>query len=148
MITLIQIGTAINKRLKEVLPNISINTKDITEGFVRPSLTVDFDNTTSSKFGTQGFERTLSVIVYFFPSTQTKYKFEILEVQQLLELGFADNLEIIEGFVVFPSELSSTKVDGVLQFSFDIQLIEIKEEITDGSDGIELMEELDVDVSK
>lgn len=148
MITLRQIGTAINKRLIEVAPNIPINTKDIVEGSPRPSFTVDFDNTTSSKFGTQGFERTLSVIVYFYPTSQTKYKFEILDVQQLLELGFADNLEIKEGFVVFPSELSSVKVDGILHFSFDIQLIEIKEEVMDGSDGIELMEELDVNVSK
>lgn len=144
MITLVQIGTAINKRLIAVLPNIAINTKDIIDGFVRPSLTVDFDNTIPSKFGTQGFERTISVTVYFFPTSLTKYKFEILEVQQLLELSFVENLEIIEGFVVFPSELASTKVDGILQFSFDIQLIEIKEEITDGSDGIELMDELDV----
>lgn len=141
MITHKQVAVAINQRLKDTLPDIRINTADIKESFTRPSLYVDFDNVIPSKFGTNGFERTISVIIYFFPTDKTQYKMEVLDVQQKLELAFINNLTILDGFVVYPSDLSSAKVDGILQFSFDIRLVEAGEEETG-----DMIEELEINV--
>jgi hypothetical protein len=125
MITLKEIATAINEKLKEVLPHIPIQSKDISEGYERPALFVDFDNTTNAQFGARGKERRIQVIIYFFPSDRYKNKIEILEVQEILEQAFTGHFEIKEGFVVYPMEVSSIKVDGVFQFSFEIHYIEI-----------------------
>ncbi|WP_256761409.1 DUF6838 family protein [Cohnella sp. WQ 127256] len=125
MVTLKEVATAINVKLEEVLPSIPVNTKDIKEGFARPSLYVDFDNATKSPFGSHGVERKIRVIIYFFPTSKDRYKFEILDVQEKLENAFTYTLEIKDGFIVYPDELTSDKVDGVLQFAFDISYIEI-----------------------
>lgn len=143
MLTLVDVVAAINERLDAVLPDIPIQSKDIREGFARPSLYVDFDNVVPVKYGQRGLDRTISVIIYFFPTSQTDYKMELLSVQDTLEQAFVDTLQIVEGFVVYPSNLASVKVDGILQLSFDIQLVEIKEE-----EAGYMIEQLSLEVQK
>ncbi|WP_063870694.1 phage tail terminator family protein [Paenibacillus sp. Root444D2] len=142
MVTLKDIAKAINAKLKESFPDIQINTKDISEGFARPSFTVDFDNSTKSPFGSHGVERTVHVIIYFFPSDRSQYKIEMLDVQDKLENAFTYTLTILDGFVVYLDELSSDKVDGVLQFAFDIHYIEIDYTDDVGEDG-EVLEDIE-----
>ncbi|MNC00061.1 hypothetical protein D3C75_473770 [compost metagenome] len=131
MITLKDVAKAINQKLNDTFPNVEIQSKNIEEGYEPPCFYVDFDNVNTSKYGPNGFDRTISVIIYYFPASKDNKKLELLDVQQKLETNFVDNLQIVEGFVVYPSDLNTVKVDGVLQTSFDIQLIEIAED-TDG----------------
>ncbi|ULO09668.1 hypothetical protein H1230_13360 [Paenibacillus sp. 19GGS1-52] len=145
MITLINVAEAINQKLIDILPDIPIQSSDIREGFGRPCLYVDFDSVVPAKYGPKGLDRTISVIIYFFPTSQTNYKLELLTVQDMLETAFVDNFKIVDGFVVYPSNLSSDKVDGILQVSFDIQLIEIADE-ENGNTSDFMMDELDVNV--
>ncbi|NGM81289.1 hypothetical protein G5B47_02555 [Paenibacillus sp. 7124] len=106
---------------------------DVSEGFDRPSFHVDIDNVVNVKVGPDGLERTISIIIYYFPTDKNDYFKEILEVQDKLEKAFTENLVIRQGFVVFPEYISSVKVDGVLQTSFDIISLEYKpEEEADG----------------
>lgn len=143
MITLKQIAKAINDKLSEVLPDIEIQSKDISEGYVRPSLYVDFDNSTHADFGTRGKERTIQVIIYFFPTDPYQNKIETLEVQETLENAFIGHLTIMDGFVIYPSEVSSVKVDGILQVSFEVYYIEI-DDIETGED----MEQVNINIEK
>ncbi|MDN4093573.1 hypothetical protein QYF48_12180 [Brevibacillus agri] len=128
MLTLKQIALAINNKLAEVLPNIPIQSKDISEGFERPSLFVDFDNITTSDYIGNKRERNIQVIIYFFPTDRYNNKIEILEVQEALEQAFSGQLMIKEGFIVYPLEVNSVKVDGVLQFSFEIYTLEYEQD--------------------
>lgn len=132
-VTLKEIAKAINVKLKAALPDIEIQSKDISEGYARPSLFVDIDDVQTAKYGANGRERTVSTTVYYFPSDRHTYKIEMLDAQEKLEQAFAANLAIREGFVVFPSELRSVKVDGVLQTSFDLYYIEMLEDPGDGN---------------
>jgi hypothetical protein len=125
MVTLKDVAIAINAKLKQVLPQYKIQSTDIKEGFTRPCLYVDFDNATKSPFGSHGVERNIHVIVYFFPTSINQYKIEMLETQDILENAFDHSLTIKDGFVVFIDEATSDKVDGILQFSFDVHYIEI-----------------------
>jgi hypothetical protein len=145
MITLVDVATAINEKLEAILPEIPIQSTDIREGFDRPCLYVDFDNVVPAKYGPKGLDRIISVIIYFFPTSQTNYKLELLSVQEILETEFVGVLQIVEGFVTYPSNLSTVKVDGILQLSFDIQLIEISDE-EKGNTSDYTMNELDVNV--
>lgn len=146
MVTLEEIAIAVNAKLKQAFPAIAINTKDITEGFARPSFTVDFDNSTRSPFGSHGVERNVHVIIYFFPTDRYQFKIEMLGTQEQLEDAFDHTLTIKEGFVVYIDEAGSNKVDGVLQFAFDVHYIEIDD--SDASGNQELMENLNITVER
>lgn len=137
MITLKQIASAINEKLKEVLPSIPIQTTDISEGFKRPSLFVDFESITSAAFGARGFERRIQVIIYYFPSDRYKNKIELLDTQEVLENTFTVPFEIQKGFTVYPLELESDKIDGTLQVNFELYYLEINDS-EDGDDIGEL----------
>jgi hypothetical protein len=144
VLTLKEIVRAINDKVEEVLPNIPIQSKNISDGYARPSLFIDLDNLTTSDYIGGKRERRLQVIIYFFPKDRTKTKMEILEVQEILEQAFSDQLMIKEGFAVYPFELNSVKVDGILQFSFEIYTLETKE--NDQESNADYMLELDVSI--
>lgn len=114
-----EIALAINKKLKSVFPNIGINSTDISEGFQRPSFFVDFENTTLQQQSARRVDRSIHCIIYFFPTDRYQNKIEILEVQEKLEDAFRDELLVGE-HRLYMGEISSDKVDGVLQVSFDI----------------------------
>jgi hypothetical protein len=139
-----EIALAINTKLNEMFPEIPINTKDIKEGFARPSFTVDFDNSTKSPFGSHGVEHNVHIVIYFFPTDKNQYKIEMLNVQEELENAFNHSLKIKDGFVVFPNELISDKADGVLQIAFDVHYIEI--DYSEAGENQENMENLNFNI--
>lgn len=144
MLTLKDVALAINNKLSDVLSDVPVQSKDISEGFKRPSLYVDFDNVTTSDYIGDKRERSIQVIIYFFPGDANKSKIEILDVQEVLENAFIDGFMINDGFAVYPFELNSVKVDGVLQFSFEIYTLESKYDET--TDTTKFMEELNLDI--
>ncbi|NMM52151.1 phage tail terminator family protein [Paenibacillus aquistagni] len=127
MITLKDIALAINKRLKEVLPEIEINSKDIKEGFKRPSFFVDFESGSKQQLTRHQVERMIHIIVYYFPKNPHQYKLEILNIQELVEDAFRDELVITDDIRLYTNEISNNVVDGVLQLSFDIHYLEIND---------------------
>ena len=143
MIMLKQIALSINEKLTSLFPTIEIQSTDISEGFNRPSFFVEFDPSTNAAYGSRGRERRIQVTIYYFPSDRYKHRMELLEVQEKLENAFTGTFEIAQGFVVYPFEVESTKVDGTLQTSFEFYYIEI-----DRTEDGEEMKELQLSVEK
>lgn len=124
MITLEQIALAINETLSAKFPDVPIQSTDISEGFKRPSLFVDFESASSSAYGVCSKERSVTVTIYFFPTDRYKNKLEILRVQERLQEAFYRHLTISDGFVIHLPEIEFSKSDGVLQGSFDLYTLE------------------------
>lgn len=125
MIELKQVLLAVNTRIEEAFPDIPIQSSDIEEGFDRPSFFVEFDDVQTAAYGPRGTERRIPVTIFYFPSDRYKNQIELLEVQDRLEKTFSLAFAIVNGFTVYPMEVSSTTVDGVLQTSFEVYYIEI-----------------------
>lgn len=71
-------------------------------------------------------EKSIQIIIYYFPSDRYQYKLELLEVQEGLENAFLDGLLIDEETTLFTGELTSIVVDGVLQFEIKLDYVEIE----------------------
>lgn len=138
MITLSEVVTAIKEHLNLVFPDVPIQSNNTSEGDSQPSLFVDFESIKLAAYGTRGQERTLQVVVHYFPTDDQKNHIEqLIEVQEKLEKAFFGHFEIMAGFVVPPFEVTSTKVDGVLQCRFQLYYLEIDNTET-GEDITEL----------
>ncbi|MNP72684.1 hypothetical protein D3C76_1692890 [compost metagenome] len=61
----------------------------------------------------------------------------MLDVQEKIEQAFRGHFTIKEGFVTYPFEVDSVRIDGTLQCSFEIYYIEF-DETDDGEDITEL----------
>lgn len=139
MITLTETMKAICDQLKHHLIDVPIQSSDISEGFSRPSLFVEFTNISTSRGLVNSRERVIEVTVFYFPTDANNHEIELLEKQESIEEAFIDPFQIKGGFYVFATELDSVVSDGVLQTSFEIQMLETPEEV----DG-EMMEVLDI----
>src|SRR5690625_3258764 len=91
MITYKDIRIAINLQLEKT--EIEINSRDVSEGFDRPSFFVQFSNVGRHGTETQ-VERTLTVTIYYFPSDRYEYAIEVLEMQEMLENLFDLKLRV------------------------------------------------------
>lgn len=135
MITLKDIKLAINNLIEATFPEIEISSKDIKEGFSRPSFFIDFE--AMSKHSTEEqVIRELQIIIYYFPSDPHKNSLELLEVQEKLEEVFDLKLNVSDRYFNI-DDPSGVKSDGVLQFSFSIKYEEGRE-----IEEAELMENL------
>ena len=124
MISYKQIKKAINDKLKANF-NIEINSKDIREGFIRPSFFVEFDEMNRIGLESQ-IERSFTVRIYFFASDMDAPSIENMEVQEELENAFDLKLQVADRhFNIL--EARSVVSDGVLQFEFEIQYEEGRE---------------------
>lgn len=123
MITYKDIKMAVNRKLKTL--GIEINSKDVTEGFIRPSFFVEFLNSIRSADENQVY-KSLSVQIYYFPTDRYEYSIEVLDVQEQLENLFDLKLQVLDRFLNI-HEVNSTVTDGVLNISFDIEFYDGKE---------------------
>jgi len=137
MLTLQEVVIGINERLINIAPGVKIQSNDIQEGYDAPSFFVELDAPRTAQFGSRGRERTIPVIIYYFPSDSHHKQLELLDMQEKLERGFAVHFEIKEGFIVFPMEFTATTTDGVLQASFELYTLEY-DMTEDGDDMNEL----------
>jgi len=98
MITYIDIKKAINSNLIKKF-NIEVNSKDISEGFVRPSFFVEFLNPIRWSSADQ-IHKSFSVQIYYFPTDRYDYSLEILDVQGQLENLFDLKLRFMTGISI------------------------------------------------
>ncbi|MFH5182933.1 DUF6838 family protein [Paenibacillus sp. TAB 01] len=146
MFTLKDLARAINLRLSAAVSEIPIVSTDIREGFHRPSFYVDFDEATKAPRFDWAVERNVQVTIYFFPTSQYDYQLEMLDIQDRVESAFTGTLDLAPGgaFKAWIDEVSTIRVDGVLQTSFEIHYVEDKDD--DGGADADMMEELSLDV--
>lgn len=113
----LDIKKAINDRLKSQF-SIEIQSKDVREGFNRPSFFVEFDDMTRTKYESHE-QKSLTVRIYFFPTSSTHYSIELMEVQERLEDVFGLKLKVKDRLININST-ESLIVDGILEFSFQL----------------------------
>lgn len=125
MIGIKDIITAINNLLKENFPDVKRQSTDIRQGYTRPCFYVEMDRDMSNKFNTQLKEKTVSIRIYYFPTTEYDSRIELLSVQDKLEEIFLEGVWITPSFFMptFQQDgqdngLDFVIVDGILQMQF------------------------------
>ncbi|QPQ30984.1 phage tail terminator family protein [Lysinibacillus sp. JNUCC 51] len=150
MITYKDIKNAINHKLDVF--DVEINSRDVSEGFERPSFFVRLENSKRSGDGSQ-VHKTMNVQIYYFPSDRYEYSIEVLEIQERLEELFDLKLPVRDRLLNI-DELNTDLIDGVLNCSFDLEFYDgrksdtIIDDLNCGEDfrekyPIELIKELD-----
>lgn len=151
MIRLNEIRTAINNtiinalkgtKFKEIKPTAI----DFTDGIPRPSIRVIFDNSRTGKFNSNLKERTLTVRVYFYAENKNKYRNDNIEMQDILENAFLEDIKVVDNFympLVEDGEVECEVIDTVLQCSFDLYSLE---DIYDDS-NLEPIEEIEMELN-
>jgi hypothetical protein len=112
-----------------------------TEEIKRPSIKISMEDDKSSKFNNCNKERTLTVRVYFFAKDKNKYKIDNLNMEDIIQNAFLNDVKVTDTFYMPITEdgINCTTIDTVLECSFDLYSLE---EIPDNTE-YELMEELD-----
>lgn len=123
MITYKDIRLAINRQLKKT--GIEITSRDVTEGFDRPSFFVQLDDVGRSGDENQ-VHKSMTVRIYYFPSDRYEYSIEVLDMQEMLENLFDLKLAVKDRFFNV-DEVRTDVVDGVLNCSFDLEFYDGRE---------------------
>lgn len=147
MITLKDIRLAVNRQLEKT--GIEINSRDVSEGFNRPSFFVQLNNVGRHGTETQ-IERILSVHIYYFPPDRHEYAINVLNMQEILENLFDLKLRVKSRYLNV-DEFNAFLNEGVLNCSFDIEFFTARdrawkteeEEKHENLHPVELMQELD-----
>lgn len=123
MITYADILKAINDKLD--VTGIEINSRDVTEGFNRPSFFVQLNN--NQRSGDENQVHKLSIVqIYYFPKDRYEYAIDVLNMQETLgelfdlKLPVSDRLINVDNFDTFIN-------DGVLNCTFDIEFYSARE---------------------
>jgi len=124
MITYKDIKAAVNNQISSYF-DAPIQSRDVVEGFRRPSFFTRLENNVNSSGATQNY-RELTVRIYYFPTDRYEYSIEVLEVQEQLERIFDLKLPIKDRLINI-NDTESVLTDGVLNFSFDIAFYDAKE---------------------
>jgi hypothetical protein len=131
MIGIKDIITAINNLLKENFPDVKRQSTDIRQGYTRPCFYVEMDRDMAYKLNTQLKEKTVSIRIYYFPTTEYDSRVELLDMQDKLENIFLEGVWITPSFFMptFQQDgqdngLDFVIVDGILQMQFYLYSIQ------------------------
>lgn len=124
MITYKDIKIAVNDKLLSNF-KIEVNSRDVSEGFIRPSFFIGLDNPIRSGDKNQ-VHKSMTIQIYYFPTDRYEYSIEVMDVQEQLENIFDLKLKVLDRFFNI-QEAESTITDGVLSFSFDIEFFDGRE---------------------
>lgn len=102
-----------------------VNSKDIKEGFERPSFFVKLDDIKQQAYDEQIY-RSITIRIFYFPSDRDSNSIELIEVQQKLEEVFDLKLRIQDRFLDI-DEIESNIVDGILEFYFSIEFYDARD---------------------
>lgn len=144
MITYKDIRKSINQQLSKT--GIEINSRDVSEGFNRPSFFVQLNNIGRSSDESQ-VHRSMMVQIYYFPTDRYEYSIEVLEMQETLEELFELKLPVKDRFFNV-DEFRSDTVDGVLNARFDLEFYDARSRNKYEQYPSELMGELDFETVK
>src|SRR5690625_2247714 len=109
MITNKDIRMAINRQLKKA--DIKIMSRDVREGFSRPSFFVELDNVLREGNADQIY-KSMTIRIYYFPSNEYEYAIEVLDMQEMLEDLFDLKL-LVRDRLINVEEFTSFLNDGV-----------------------------------
>lgn len=132
MVTLEDINIAIVNQVKQGSINssyssVEFSSTDIKEEIIRPCFYVEFFKNKTGKFNANNKERKLTTKIYYFAADSTKYKLELMEIQDLLENIFLEGLKVNDNFIIPINdgiEFDIDKQNGFLITTFDLYTIE------------------------
>ena len=149
MIGIKDIIAAINNLLKENFPDVKRQSTDIRQGYTRPCFYTEMDRDMANKLNTRLREKTVSIRIYYFPTTEYDSRVELLNIQDKLEDIFLEGVWITPSFFMptfqqdgQDSGLDFVIVDGILQLQFYLYSIQ---EIED-TDTHEPLENLNINI--
>ena len=117
MITRAQINEAINSAIKAEFPGIKIVSRDVEEGFERPSFFVQLETNRTETF--QGsVRRDMTCRIRFFPTDRHQYKEEAYDVIDRLETLFGLNFQVGERTITIDGAVADI-IDKVVHYDFD-----------------------------
>ena len=137
MITLKQIVTRVTDKLKLEF-SIDVNSKDISEGFDRPSFYVKLENISKVDYS-QCFKRNMQIRIYYFPESRYEYHSDVMDKTEQIEKLFNLGFNVEERHLKIVNSIESDVIDGVLQLWFEI---EYYDSYTQEPDPEEMMENL------
>lgn len=149
MVKLEDIITAVNEKIIEKYPTIDMMASDdVKEGFRRPSFFTSLENISRTDY-LRKFLRTLTVVIYYFPTDRYKYKLDTMEKTQAIESMFAHGLKVGTRTIQLIEGVDSDVVDGVLSSRMEMQYYDADDDGTGGGGETESkMQELDFGVSQ
>lgn len=136
---------AVNTKIKKAFPDITIQSRDVVEGFQRPSFYVDFEDVNDQLISSKFIQRTVDLTILFFPTDQNNYKIEVLEVLEGLKNEFVGSMIKTDTIKANILETESNLRDGVLAFDFSISYLA---SVNDGEDEMPNMEEIDLEMEE
>lgn len=143
MLTLLQVDTAINEKIRKALAgtefeSIPLTFEDNAENLIRPSMKVVVDSLKIAKFNSNCREKTFTMSVSFFAKDIYKCNADISKMQELLEDALLDDI-YVESICIPVSNLNSEMKDGILKISFELYVSELLPD-TDFSETMESLE--------
>lgn len=123
MITYKDIRIAINQKLKTT--GVPVNSRDVSEGYIRPSFFVQLNNVGRSGDENQ-VHKSMTVQIYYFPTDRYEYAIEVLDMQETLEELFDLKLNVKKRWLNV-DEYSSFVNDGVLNAMFDVEFYDARD---------------------
>lgn len=135
-LTRVQLNKAINNKIASVFSAIPILSRDIQEGFDRPSFFVSIETNQTETYQFQR-QRDMTCRILFFPTDRYEYKEETYDVQDRLEELFGLNF-VVRDRVITIGSANTDVIDKVLHYNFDFSYFD---EVPQGSQG-EPMREL------
>lgn len=145
MVKLSEILKAVNSTLNKACPDVTIDSKDLSEKFNRPSFRTELDGLKTIAFMTTFKERHFTIRIYFFNTVIGKGKEERLKVIEAIEDAFLGSVEVNDTFIIPIDDIEFDETDdGVLIASFDTLTMEQIENDVDKY----MMEELEYHFDK
>lgn len=139
MLSRVKINKAINDLILAKFPGIPIQSRDVEEGFERPSFFVSIETNRTETFKSNMLRDMTSRILYF-PTDQHIFKEEAYNVMDQLESLFGLNFAV-EDRVITIDGADTFIVDKVIHYDFNFTYYEDTQQEETG----EIMEELEYD---
>lgn len=118
MITTKDIVTAVNRRIKEVIPGAVIKSTDFRKNVVPGAFYQEYPKPTFD--GTEYFRHESGTIrIYYFPTDEHNCRYELADMQEKLSMSFFGILAVNDTFVIPLNEVNFDVTDNVLVMSFD-----------------------------
>lgn len=142
ILTIVQINTAINEKIKKAtagteFESVPMTFEDNSENLLRPSIKVAVENLKVAKLNSNCREKTFTISVTFFAKDMYKCKTDNSKMQELLENALLEDI-YVENIYIPLVNLDSDLKDGNLKISFELYISEL---IPD-TDSSEIMESL------
>ena len=111
---------AINSRLKEHFPYAQIQSRDVEEGFFKPSFFVDVVDYNKEIINPSYRKALCALTIYYFPENE-RSRIELLNVREELEECLLGPLAVDEETKINILDLETNETDGVLRAELELE---------------------------